>query len=223
MFFHMFSREIKLTLTRGEGALADILLSVMLIAIMSFITSNDIMHNIIIPFSYIILISVMHIGMFRILLPDNDNGILEQLYLYIGEVKTIFYKFIITWIINGLPIALGVTVLITFLGYCNIHKSLICFIFFSFGSFILLSINMIGSTLSLNMHNSRKNSVLIPIILVPLSIPNIIFIISGLQKFIYNEDYNLNTFLFFAMINLIIVPINLYASTYLLSEVFTKQ
>ena len=143
---------------------------------------------------------------------DFNNGVIEIYLTSDSSIELIlFLKIISSWIFTCLPIIIFIP-LVSVLFNISFDSALVILTTLIIGTPILISIGIFGSALTMGL---SKNSILIPVIVIPFYIPVLIFSASAIEAVSIGLSYEMQILTLLALL-LLILPIMPYLLKYTL-------
>ena len=144
---------------------------------------------------------------------DYNNGYLETFLTSDSSVEFIlFLKIISCWLFTCFPIIVFIPLVSIFFNI-SMKDSFIIISTLVIGSPVLISIGIFGSALTLGL---AKNSILVPIIILPFFIPILIFSASAIESVSSGTPYEMQIYILLALL-VFVLPIMPYLLKYTLS------
>lgn len=186
LFFALIYRDILLTLRSGGGALLASIFFLTIISIVPFAIGPDLpllakIGGAILWFAA--LLSVL-LGLDRLFQSDFDDGSMDQLFLSAMPLEMIVIaKMLAHWLTTGLPLViisplLGLMLNLDLITLYGVMMTLLI------GTPALTAVGAIGAALTVSL---PRGGLLLAIIMLPMSIPILIFAVSAVENMSINH------------------------------------
>jgi len=201
-FLVLFSRDIKLNIRSGGGALLSCFFFFILIAILPFAVGPDLqllskIGSAIIWFAA--LLSLL-LGLDHLFKADYDDGSLDvMLSSNISTELIVITKLIAYWCVNALPL-IFITPLLGLMLNINFFEITILCLSLLIGTPALAALGAIGASLTLRM---VKGGVLLPVLILPFTVPILIFGVSATANIANGQAYIMQSLIYLSGISLL--------------------
>ncbi|MCD6034405.1 MAG: ccmB [Rickettsiales bacterium] len=178
--FFIIAREIRIALLKGSDVFSGLAFFVIAVSLFPFaIGVNEIvLHQTAIGILWVCAVLASQLSLSSLYARDYDDGSLEQYLLHaiLPEVL-VCAKALSHWCVNAIPLLLVAPLLGVMLG---IEEASLLRLegVLAIGTLILSLLGNMGAALTLG---SRRSTVLVPLLLLPLSIPMVIFGVAAVQ------------------------------------------
>lgn len=198
----LFTREIKLAVRVGGGALMGVLFFLTVVTVFPFAVGPDL--NLLSRIGPAILwigaLLATLLGLDRLFQAERDDGTLDLLLIGGHPIELlVFVKAMAHWVATGLPLVLAAPVLGIFV---NLSPTAIGAVVATLlvGTPALTLIGAIGAALTVSL---RRGGVLLAILVLPLTIPVLIFGVSAATAAVTEPTPFLTPFLFLSALSLL--------------------
>lgn len=176
---YLISREIKINLSKKTDIFTELIFFVISLSLFPLAVSNDpvILHKIAPGVFWISALFAVMLSLGKMFVNDYRDGTIEQLILTdVTLLEFVYVKILIHWIFSCLPLII-LTPLLSLqynLTYLEVYVLLVSFLV---GTPLLSTIGAVGAAITLSAKNAN---ILMPVLVLPLYIPVLIFGVSGL-------------------------------------------
>lgn len=198
----LFRRDLRLGIRAGGGALVGILFFLAVVAVIPFGVGPDL--NLLARIGPAILwigaLLATLLGLDRLFQAERDDGTLDLLLIGGHPIEMlVFVKAMAHWVATGLPLVLAAPVLGIFV---NLSPTAIGAVLLTLlvGTPALTLIGAIGAALTVSL---RRGGVLLAILVLPLTIPVLIFGVSAATAAVTEPTPFLTPFLFLSGLSLL--------------------
>ncbi|MBB4305191.1 heme exporter protein B [Rhodobium orientis] len=208
-FSALFVREIRLAVRVGGGALMGVLFFLTVVSVFPFAVGPDLklLSRIGPAILWIGALLATLLSLDRLFQSERDDGTLDLLLLGEHPIEVlVFVKAMAHWVATGLPLVLAAPVLGIFVNLQPIAIGAVMATLFV-GTPALTAIGAIGAALTVSL---RRGGVLLAILVLPLTIPVLIFGVSAATAAVTEPTPFLTPFLFLcglSLLSMVFAPI----------------
>lgn len=208
IFRIIVARDLKLYFAKGGGSISILVFFLIIVTLFSFATGGNeqILSEISSGIIWVCAIVTSTLSLSKIFEEDFDDGSLAQLMVQqtLPEI-IIFAKIFSHWLACGLSLVLASPLIAIMLEFDmqNITSLMIALLV---GTANLSLIGAIGASIAIGL---KRNSSLISLLVLPLTIPTLIF---GIYASENNNDEFFNNFVIIIALFMILLPISIVAS-----------
>ena len=209
IFLNIVSRDLKLHLLKGSGNLSIFAFFLIIATLFSFAVDaqSQVLTKIAAGIIWVCAILTCTLSLPKIFEDDFEDGSLTQLMMQqtLPEI-VILAKILSHWLATGVPLVFISPIVAIMLDF-PIDKIMYLVISLLIGTANLSLIGALGASLILGL---KKNSGIISVLVLPLSIPTLIFGIYSTQNI--NNEF-LNNFAIMVALFLILLPVSIIATS----------
>ena len=208
-FSALFVREIRLAVRVGGGALMGVLFFLTVVSVFPFAVGPDLklLSRIGPAILWIGALLATLLSLDRLFQSERDDGTLDLLLLGEHPIELlVFVKAMAHWVATGLPLVLAAPVLGIFVNLQPIAIGSVMATLFV-GTPALTAVGAIGAALTVSL---RRGGVLLAILVLPLTIPVLIFGVSAATAAVTEPTPFLTPFLFLcglSLLSLVFAPV----------------
>ncbi|MCW2306755.1 heme exporter protein CcmB [Rhodobium gokarnense] len=208
-FSALFVREIRLAVRVGGGALMGVLFFLTVVSVFPFAVGPDLklLSRIGPAILWIGALLATLLSLDRLFQSERDDGTLDLLLLGEHPIEVlVFVKAMAHWVATGLPLVLAAPILGIFVNLQPIAIGSVMATLFV-GTPALTAIGAIGAALTVSL---RRGGVLLAILVLPLTIPVLIFGVSAATAAVTEPTPFLTPFLFLcglSLLSLVFAPV----------------